>query len=363
MDAVRLLGRLTPSNAQGERVRLAEALKRGDPALPQWTWDRDRDRGEGNATAHAAGGARWHLPAAKDFDALADLADTLGTLGQLYGERARELGLEARLAGCIGTAKFGDLAKLRFAPRPKWAARARTLARGWLSGAIEIAGDEEIGPSRSDDERDPTSLVSRMREAVSNRAELAAVYRVSVNPRLASLAATGEREIHVAEGRMMLPGDVARTVLHEIEAHAIPRARARHHGEAIFSLGTANGTDDQEGRALLLESRAGHLSTSRRHALARRHLSCLAMNDGADFAEVTRHLVSDLGAREEDAVLIGERVFRGSDGSKPGLGRERIYLEAYLEMEAAFGRDPSLEVVIAAGQVSLRAAPLLRDLV
>jgi hypothetical protein len=132
---------------------------------------------------------------------------------------------------------------------------------------------------RSDD---PTSgsLLTRMREEVGR---LQLPFAVVVQPSLAALSATGERHILVAAGRMCTRDDVERTVMHEIEAHAIPRTRAAQARLAIFQIGTARGIDDQEGLALVLEDRHGYLGPKRKRELAARHLAVEAMDGGARF--------------------------------------------------------------------------------
>jgi hypothetical protein len=59
------------------------------------------------------------------------------------------------------------------------------------------------------------------------------------------------------------------------------------------------------------------------------------------------------------AVVIAERVFRGGDGVRPGLGRERVYLEALVRVRSHLDARPEDEAVLAMGQVSVEAAPSL----
>ena len=171
-----------------------------------------------------------------------------------------------------------------------------------------------------------------MREEVGR---LGLPFAVVVQPSLSALAATGERHILVAAGRMTRKEDVERTVMHEIEAHAIPRTRAAQARLAIFQIGTARGIDDQEGLALVLEERGNFLKPRRKRELAARHLAVEAMDGGATFADALSALVKEHGLPAADAVLVAERAFRGGDGTSPGLGRERIYLEAFLRVERA----------------------------
>jgi hypothetical protein len=177
---------------------------------------------------------------------------------------------------------------------------------------------------------------------------------------LAPLAATGDGVILVAPGRPVAAEDAARTVLHEIEGHARPRARAAEVPLAIFRAGTARGVDDQEGRALLLEERTGLLGSRRRRQLAARHRACEAMAGGASFADVAPTLVREHGLDPFQAVVVTERVFRGGDGVRPGLGRERVYLEALVRVRAHLEAHPEDEAVLATGQVAVEAAAALR---
>jgi hypothetical protein len=177
---------------------------------------------------------------------------------------------------------------------------------------------------------------------------------------LASLAATGDGAILVASGRLLHEEDAIRTVLHEVEGHARPRAHARKAPLGLFGAGTARGVDHQEGRALVLEERAGLLTTRRRRQLAARHRAVEAMLDGATFADVAYSLVRENGFEPEDAVVVAERAFRGGDGMSAGLGRERVYLESYVRVREHLQRHPEDEDVLASGQIAVEAAGVLR---
>jgi hypothetical protein len=60
---------------------------------------------------------------------------------------------------------------------------------------------------------------------------------------------------------------------------------------------------------------------------------------------------------------VAERVYRGGDGSTPGLGRERIYLEAFLRVRDHLAKKPTDEGILTSGQVSLDAVHLLAQYV
>jgi hypothetical protein len=275
-------------------------------------------------------------------------------LAALYAARVRELLLEGALCAAAGTPRLSALAHERFAgAEPVEVVAASRLCARWLA--------EDASPplglvERSDSPR-PQSLLSRMRVAVH---ALRLPFRVVAAPSLAPLAATGDATIYVATGRAVPEEDALRTVMHEVEGHARPRSRAAKATCALFGAGTAHGADDQEGRALLLEERAGWLGPRRRKQLAARHRAVEAMNDGASFADVAFDLVRTHGVDETEALVAAERAFRGGDGRSAGLGRERVYIEAMLRVGAHLGARPEDEEVLAAGQVAASAASTLR---
>ena len=348
--SVRLLGSVVPRNASQERVRILEALEAGEYVMPRWSYART----DHTALRKALGSAAQRL------------ASEPHPIAQLYAARCRELEIEAALASEAGTAVLGALARARFRSlSPQAAGEATILARKWVAEAHEALGDPRDSRDKRDallasDSNEPTSLLMRMREEISR---LGLPFAVVVQPSMAALAATGERHILVASNRMTSREDVERTVMHEIEAHAIPRTRAAQAPIAIFQIGTARGVDDQEGLALVLEERGNYLSPRRKRELAARHLAVEAMDGGATFTDALSALVKEHGMPAPDAVLVAERAFRGGDGVMAGLGRERIYLEAFLRVGEHLRRKPTDEGILTSGQVSLDAIAVLGPLV
>jgi hypothetical protein len=336
-----LLRALTPIHAREERERLTEALRARRSATPRWTYATHPS----DELRHALATAERELgrAVASPLDAL--------VLG-----RIRELSLELALCSAAGTAEVARLASERFpAADGSLAAEVADLCTSWLAEPLPMPE----GTALASDSDDPRSLLSRMRAAVG---ELRLPFSVVPRAALAPLAATGERVILVATGRMLQDEDAVRTVLHEVEGHARPRARAAAAGLLLFRVGTARGVDDQEGRALLLEERAGLLGSRRRRQLAARHRAVEAMLAGATFDDVARMLVDVHGLDAAEAVLVAERAFRGSDGTRPGLGRERVYLEALIRVRRHLALRPRDEDVLACGQVAVDACDSLREL-
>lgn len=343
--SVRLLGSVVPRNAAPERARLIEAFESGHTATPRWTYARTDHAALRKALARAA----------------ARLASEPHPVAQLYAARARELEIEAALASEAGTAVLGALARARFrSESPQAAGEATILARRWIAEGRDALAAEAEAETVESDAPGPGSLLTRMREEVSR---LGLPFAVVAQPSLAALAATGERHILVAAGRRVTRDDVERTVMHEIEAHAIPRTRAAQARLAIFQIGTARGIDDQEGFAIVLEERGNFLTPKRKRELAARHLAVEAMDGGARFAENVQALVKEHGLLPREAVLVAERVYRGGDGTTPGLGRERIYLEAFLRVREHLAKKPTDEGILTSGQVSVDAVAVLAPFV
>lgn len=336
---VQVLGALAPRNAVAERQRLTAALEVGGKAEPAWEY------------VPVA-----HEDLRRALDAASDAREVLedDPLGGLVLARIRELSLEAALCAAAGTREIAGLSEARYpAPPNDVAAEVGALCDAWLAEDAASA-PEELLASDADDAR---SLASRLRAEVGR---LRLPFSVVVQPTLAPLAATGDGVLLVASGRPLSVLDVERTVLHEIEGHVLPRVAATHAAHPLFRIGTASGIDDQEGRAVLLEARAGLLGPRRRRQLAARHRAVLAMRAGATFHDVATSLVAG-GTAPADAVLVTERAFRGGDGRTAGLGRERVYLEALVKVRAALVARPEDEATMASGHIAIDAVPVLRE--
>lgn len=332
--AIALLERCRPLNAVRAQADVLAAWQRGQPSAPDWQYASVPD-----LSALRAG-----------LETMVDKLATTGAWGGLYAGRAAELYTEAAVAEALEDASFRELAALRF---PVGSGPDSEQAESW---ALEWTAEPAAASSPttpSDDERDPDSLFSAMRRAVGERR---LPFRVLLSDDLPSAAATGDGVILVKAGARCRELDVRRIVLHEIEGHALPRLSARHERLGLFRVGTAGGSDDEEGRALLIERRAECMDAERRAELGRRHLAALALRRGADYVETAR-LVLDRGAHLDDALRITSRVYRGG-----GLGRELVYLTAFSRVERALSRDGDLESWMERGRIAVAAARVLRDL-
>jgi hypothetical protein len=331
----------TPVNLRRELCRLERAWRATGAEAPRFVYEAPPD----------LGGLRGVL------DAIAGELARRGELGEIYAARAHELADDAALCEAAGTPGLWALARRRYARRDRFDAEADATAEAWLAehppehGAPAASAGTPEPEMRSDDERSPASLVSRLRQEIGRRR---LPLRVVIKDNLASLAATGDGFVHVAAGRALTRRDVERTVLHEIAGHVEPRMLASRARLSIFAVGTARGADDQEGRALFLERAAGFLDFGRRREIALRHLAARAVEAKADFV-TTVQLLLDRGAALEGALRISARAHRGG-----GLGREAVYLPALLRVAAAIAADGEIDRVLGAGRVAVDAAPTLR---
>jgi hypothetical protein len=333
---VRVIAANTPVNLQRELGRLEQAWRAGGASAPSFVYER----------SGGLSGLR------RELDALAESLAGRGELGQIYAARARELADEASLCEEAGGPGLWPAARRRYARRDRFDALSDTTADAWLGeGPAGPGPADEEAPFRSDDEAARGSLVRRMREEIGRRR---LPLRVVVKDNLASLAATGEGFVQVIAGRRLTRRDVERTVLHELAGHAEPRFLAAAAPVGIFAVGTARGSDDQEGRALALERGRGFLDLGRRREIALRHVAARSVEGGAPFVD-TVHLLAGRGATLQAALRIAARVHRGG-----GLGREAVYLPALLRVEEALARDRGLDEVLRVGRVSVDAAPALR---
>ena len=294
----------------------------------------------------------------RDFSALRaalehviEHADEAGAWGALYAERARELDQEAALAEVIGSPAFAERARVRF---PTESGEHGDRAALWAKDWAELGEVDEPEPRhRSDDLRDPDSLISAMYGAIG---ESRLAWRVEVREELECAAVTADRVVVVRAGLFHGTNDVRRIVVHELFGHVLPRERAQRQPSGLFRVGSARSAEDEEGRALWIEQRAGCFGASRRTELARRHLAALAVRDGAQWSEVVELLLST-GAALEPALSLAARVSRGG-----GLAREIVYLPALSRVRQALESEPELEGWMRRGRISVNAARRLRGL-
>jgi hypothetical protein len=332
---VALLDRVRPLNLTSEQERLQRAFLAGERATPEFQY----------APRAVLGDAR------RELAELATALDTRDTEQRLLAQRAQELELEAALAEHVGEPTFAELARQRF-PLPEEPSLARKLAEQFLT-AQPTANSPETGEKLHDssDARDPKSLWSELSRRL--QAERFAV-RIESAVGLVSLAAVADGVVRVRAGARLSEREARRIALHEVEGHVRPRVVGQLLG-GVFVAGAPRASEDEEGRAILLEERAGLLDDARRKELGRRYLAAESLRSGAEFWD-TVALLGQRGATLPAAIQLGARVHRGG-----GLGRELIYLLGFQRVATTLGRRPELEQVMASGRVTLDAAEALLE--
>jgi hypothetical protein len=228
--------------------------------------------------------------------------------------------------------------------------RSDALVAEWLrEPRPEPEASEET--LRADDDGDARSLISVLRAQIG---ALRAPVRVELRNGLSSLAAAGDGFVAVRPDAQLTPLAARRIAHHELFAHVLPRLAARAEALGIYRVGCRGSGDEEEGRALLLEQRAGFLLSARRRELALRHRIALSVHEGASFSDLARWLQAE-GVSLEQAIELALRAARGG-----GLGRESVYVPAYLRLSSEFSREPELETFFERGRVSIVGARLLR---
>ena len=330
--AIALIDRCRPLNTRAEFERIAQLWDAGEPTSPAWTYRPAPDLSE----THAA------------LEQVVRTGARLGSVGRLYAARAEELEREANIVEALGTDSFAACAAVRY---PIDVTGAGIAADGCARRWALIEPVEDAPRVLAEDAGDPRSLVRVLGALIGS---LRVPARIALVPDLASAAAAGDGVILVRPGILHTASAARRIALHEVVGHVLPRIAARAELLGLFRVGSALGTDDEEGRALLLEEREGLLGEARRKELAVRHLSALAVRRGADWAEVVR-LVTSYGFALRDALRLAARVARGG-----GLAREIVYLPAFLRVRAALSSEPALEAYLERGRISVAVARELR---
>lgn len=318
-----LLDRATPAGFSAAVAQMAAgAVPLSESRLPvRPLLERDRVRGELE---------RWG-------DELSRLAPDL--LRDLLSERVAELDSEAGRAALLGSDNVREATLASLAPFRELLAEGDELARAWC---LEAEGTDAM-------ESEP--LVSLEELALREVEERGLPIQVVARD-MPSRAAAGSGTLFVQRRLRVARSLGERILLHELEAHLLPRLEAQSFG-APFSLGPALCGLDEEGFALELERQGAFLEGARRQELAHRYRAARAVLEGASAESIVTELC-DFGHTREEAVRTWARAARG-----PGLGRDVAYLLGYLRVSRALRARPSLERWFRRGRMSVEAAEQL----
>jgi hypothetical protein len=331
---------LTPENAASERARLIASLAKGETPVPAFALARQRV----DAWIHRV------------IDEARFMARGCA-IGALYEARLDELELDLAIL-----AAWGD----EQAVRPL---SARRYGRG--SEPVKVQDGEAplaqiartLLATLPTQQHEPLNIPADARDgssvaALIRRAALGAGLdvEVRVEPRLASLAATGERTVFLADRKFSLR-EARRLTAHEVFGHLVVAANARAQPLRLLQIGLAGSFADQEGLALYLEEELGLMCNDRLRTLAARVVATVSLYDGASFGEVARLLCDAHGFTPQAAIAISERTFRGG-----GVARDSGYLAGFLRIRGAIKSGDATLDELRRGRVSLGAVPALRQL-
>ncbi len=337
----RPLPSLTPEDAAEERARLIACLERGDFPVPAFRAQNQR--------------------VSTDAYRLIDDARTLSrecVIGSLYAERLDELELDLAILDAWGDPKrVRTLCARRYGrgnervPTTSGEVTLLEVASGLLRTVPrELPHPATLPAQAPKGEPSVAAIMARAVLGVGLDAE------VRVEPRLASLAATGERTVFLADRRFS-EKEAHRLTAHEVFGHLVVAANARAQSLRLLQIGLKGAFADQEGLALYLEERMGFMCGDRLRTLSARVVATELLHDGAAFGETARLMHDSHGFSPEASILIAERTYRGG-----GAARDAGYLAGYLRVRAAMQSGSTDVDEMRRGRVSLAAVPALREL-
>jgi hypothetical protein len=350
-EKVRPLPSLTTQDAAEERSRLAQELERGELPVP---------RARPSARPPESGAFRV-------IDAARRLAED-SELGALYLGRLDELELDLAILNAWGDAKrVRPLSARRHGTgeQPVQTAHGEVPLAELASAILQNLSRQPAGPRTLPASASPCDALPE-----SAHGPLASVAQlilraargvglqptVRIEPRLASLAATGERTVFLS-ARMFTLHEARRLVAHEVFGHLVVAANARAQPLRLLQIGLGGSFVDQEGVSLYLEAALGLMENERLRTLAARVIATRCLHAGASFGETARRLYCDYGLSSEAAIMTSERAFRGG-----GVARDAGYLAGFVRVCAAISRGQATLDELRRGRVSLDQLALLRRL-
>lgn len=340
-EKVRPLPSLAADDASHERARLTQVLARGEQPVPTTqlrrnvveaslfrTLDEARRLAEGNA------------------------------LGTLYTQRFDELELDLAILEAWGDPKrVRPLSARRYGAGDEDVVTAvgevsvGVLAQQMLDQIVLSDMGPRVLPAVAPKEQ-PSVARTILRAALG----IGLDPTVRVEPRLSSLAATGERTVFLS-ARMYSLHEARRLTAHEVFGHLVVAANARAQPLRLLSVGLANSFADQEGVSLYLEASLGLMSGERLRTLASRVMATRWLHAGASFGETAQRLHRECQLSAESAILTAERTYRGG-----GVARDAGYLSGFLRVRAALSRGEVTLDELRRGRVALAHVESLRQL-
>lgn len=337
----RPLPSLIPHDAAAERARLVACLTRGEMPVPRWTVARVRIDSSAYRVIDEARARALHVEVGELYLARLEELELELAILDAWGEARRVRALAARRYG-----RGDELVETSDGPK-SLIALAHTLLETIESAPVEEA---DLAPLAGPGEPSVGKMIHDAARAIGLDVD------VRVEPRLASLAATGERTVFLAARRFSLR-EARRLVAHEVFGHLVAAANARAQSVRLLSVGLAGSFADQEGVALYLEEQLGVLCSSRLRTLAARVLATQLLHMGASFGETAQTLFRERGFGAEAAIAIAERTHRGG-----GAARDAGYLAGFVRVRACLAKGRGTLDELRMGRVSVESLPRLREL-
>jgi uncharacterized protein (TIGR02421 family) len=346
-EKVRPLPSLTAEDAAEERVRLLRDLERGE--LPVPTPQPRRSAAESGVFRLLDQGRR-----------LTEESE----LGTLYLERFDELELDLAILAAFGEPKrVRELSARRYGTGHESVSVSTSVTTSAPPVSVGVLAQQlldQLAPCDTGPRVLPASAPSGQpsvaRLVLRAAAGIGLDPSVRVEPRLASLAATGERTVFLS-ARMYSLHEARRLVAHEVFGHLVVAANARAQPLRLLSVGLAGAFSDQEGVSLYLEAALGLMASDRLRTLAARVMATQWLHAGASFGETARRLYVDYGLSAESAILTAERTYRGG-----GVARDAGYLSGFVRVRAALAAGAASLDELRRGRVALAHVSRLRQL-
>jgi uncharacterized protein (TIGR02421 family) len=212
-----------------------------------------------------------------------------------------------------------------------------------------------------------SAVAEELRSAVE-RAFGTEAPEVLVVDSLSANAIAGRSRIRLRRTACFTDKDIAQLIHHEAHIHVATSLNgAAQPVLKLLGVGHAGTTKTQEGLAVFAEMITGAMDLDRMNRLANRVIATQMAIDGADFLDVYRYFVEQVG-KEQQAFENATRVFRGGvlTGGAP-MTKDVVYLEGlirvhnFLRAIVSSGRADCLRMLFC-GKLDIEDIPVLWEL-
>lgn len=232
---------------------------------------------------------------------------------------------------------------------------------------FEHTRDLDLGGDSAEERLSAQELADEMKMVVSKEfGDMAP--EIVLDQSLASNALAGRRRISIRPEARFSDMDVDQLINHEIFVHIVTSLNG-HLQPHLKILGEAHAgtTKTQEGLAIFAEYITNSIDLDRFRRLSDRVLAIQMAIDGADFIEVYRYYLNQIGNKDQ-AYENARRVFRGGVISGGGpFTKDIVYLEglltvhSFLRLAMLQGRIDYLDLLFC-GKMDIIDLPVMKEL-